>query len=128
MYSVNKRIWHMPHKYAFIKKSAILVQFFWDLVKTTTSFVGHFDQVSKKLGQNCGFFNKSIFVVHVSNSLVHTVYFIFTKYYFYEGNNSVYIEKKNLKLNQGNHFWFLKCTQFELTCAQECVQFFWQKV
>ena len=48
LYSVNKRIWHIPHKYAFIKKSAILTQFFWDLVKITNKWGGHFDQDSKK--------------------------------------------------------------------------------
>ena len=39
----------------------------------TTSLVGHFDLVSKKLGQNCGFFNKSIFLGPVSILLGHTV-------------------------------------------------------
>ena len=40
----------------------------------TTSLVGHFDLVSKKLGKNCGFFNNSIFMGQVSISGVHTVY------------------------------------------------------
>ena len=39
----------------------------------TTSLVGHFDQVSKKLGKNCGFFVNSIFLGHASILGVHTV-------------------------------------------------------
>ena len=37
------------------------------------SLVGHFDLISKKLGENCGFFNNRIFLKHVSISGVHTV-------------------------------------------------------
>ena len=41
----------------------------------TTSLVGHFDLVSKKLGKNCGFFNNSIFLGHMSFLGPHTVIF-----------------------------------------------------
>ena len=34
-YSMSKRNWHRAQKYAFIKRSAISTQFFWDLVKMT---------------------------------------------------------------------------------------------
>ena len=35
--------------------------------------MGQIDQVSEKLGKNCGFFNKSIFLDFVSILGVHTV-------------------------------------------------------
>ena len=66
--------WHVAPKYAFIKKSTIFSQFLWDLVKMTTLWVGHFDQVSNKLEKNCGYFNKSIFRGHMSILGPHSAY------------------------------------------------------
>ena len=73
IYSMQTQNWHVAQKYAIDKKSAIFTQFLWDLVKMTILRVSPFDQVSKKLGKNCGFFNNSIFLGHMSILGPHTV-------------------------------------------------------
>ena len=70
MYTRN---WHKAQTHPFIKKSLIFTQFFWYLVKMTTIVVSQIDLVSEKMGKNCGFFDKSIFLGFVSISSVHTV-------------------------------------------------------
>ena len=57
--------WHMAQKYAFIKTAAIFPDFFETLSKWPPRYlVGYFDQVLKKLGKNCGFFDVSILGAH----------------------------------------------------------------
>ena len=73
IYSMRTQNWQLAKKYAIIKKSTIFTQFLWELVKMTTLWVGHFDQVSKKLGKNRGFFNNSVFLGHMSILGPHTV-------------------------------------------------------
>ena len=50
-------------KSAFIKKSTIFARSLWNLVKMTSWRVQYFDQVSYKLGKNCGFFDKRTFFI-----------------------------------------------------------------
>ena len=54
----------MAQKNAIIKRSAIFTHFFETLSKLPTIEV-IFDQVLKKLGENCGIFNNSIIQGHM---------------------------------------------------------------
>ena len=51
----------LTQKYTFNKKSTIFAQSLWNFVKMIIWWGQYFDQVSYKLGKNCGFFNKSTF-------------------------------------------------------------------
>ena len=52
----------LRQKYAFIKKSTIFTQSLRKFVKVRYSWGPYFDKVSRWLGKNCRFFNKSIFL------------------------------------------------------------------
>ena len=83
-----------PRNIAIIKKSTIFTQFLWDVVKRTTSWVGPFDKVPKKLAKNCGFFIKSSFLGHMSFLGSHTVWYKF----FYVSSISLIISWLKLTL------------------------------
>ena len=68
-----KKIGHIL-KCAFNKKSTIFAQSLWNFVKMIIWWGQYFDQVSYKLGKNCGFFNKSSFQ-HVSDFFCTRLYF-----------------------------------------------------
>ena len=58
-----------PRNMLLIKYPQFLANFF----ETWSKLLTHFDQVSKKLGKNCGFFDNNIFMGHMSILGPHTV-------------------------------------------------------
>ena len=73
----------LKQKYAFIKNSTIFTQSLQNFVTIRYSWVPYCDKVSQWLGKNCGFFNKSIFLLE-SKLAWPTLYkceFIFISWY-----------------------------------------------